>query len=70
MQLNQGLVNAARTYVNDVGPCDTDKTRRGQTLFTTIVPDFVNSYGELNGFVYLGKVISPKEIVVQMLASH
>lgn len=65
---NQGLVNGARAYVNDAGPCDSTKTRNGQNLFNTIVPSYITHYGSLNGVVYKGKVMSAKDILVDLLA--
>jgi len=40
--------------VNDVGPCETQVTKSGKTLFDTIVPEYVQTFGELNGVVYKG----------------
>ena len=70
MRWNDALVNGARDYVNDVGPCDTDRTRYGKNFFDTLVPDYVSHYGELNGAVYVGPVLSAKDILVDLLATH
>ena len=63
-------MNGARSYVNDVGPCDATKTRYGKNFFDTLVPDYVSHYGELSGAVYTGKVMSAKDILVDLLATH
>jgi len=60
----------AREYVNDVGPCDSDRTRYGKNFFDTLVPDYVSHYGELNGAVYVGPVLSAKDILVDLLSTH
>jgi len=55
--------------VNDVGPCETQVTKSGKTLFDTIVPEYVQTFGELNGVVYKGQSLSAWEIIIALLSS-
>jgi len=55
--------------VNDVGPCESSVTRSGKTLFDSVVPEYVQNFGELNGVVYKGPSLEAKEILVALLAN-
>lgn len=61
---NTGLSSGARKYVNGAGPCDSELTPDGSNLFNSIVPEYVTTFGELNGVVYKGRVKSPRDILV------
>ena len=42
-------------------------TRSGKTLFNSIVPEYVSTFGELNGVVYKGPTASAKEVLNTLL---
>jgi len=62
-----GLQNGARKYVNGAGPCDTELTPEGKNLFNSIVPEYVSTFGELNGVVYKGRVKPAKDVFITLL---
>ena len=67
---NDALANGARHYANDVGPCDAQITTQGLNLFSTVVPQYVGSYGELNGVVYIGESIRAPEMMKELIYRH
>jgi len=44
-------------------------TRSGKTLFNSIVPEYISTFGELNGVVYKGPTASAKDVLTALLAS-
>lgn len=70
LKWHNGIAHGARKYINDIGPCDAEKTTFGENLFETIVPDYVNHYGDLNGVVYVGATHNAKGIVSDLLLNH